>query len=84
MAKRKLPKKLREPVHPDDALAEIIGERARPRYQIIADLWKYFRKKRLNSGQTIRVDAAMRDSGIWGRKRMIDITEVGKALQHAD
>lgn len=83
MAKKKS-KALTQKVHPDRALASIIGCSALVRSDIIKKLWSYFRSKKLNKGRVIKLDATLKASKIWGSKSSIDMTEVGKALKHAE
>lgn len=80
---RKLNAALKAKVTPDEALASIIGDRARQRSDILKDLWTYFKKHKLNEGRTIHLDDTLRSSGIWGNKKSIQMTEVGKAMKHA-
>ena len=79
---RKLNKALLAKVKPDEALASIIGSKPLMRSEILANLWKYFKANELNSGRTITLDDTLRSSGIWGNKKTIQMTEVGKAMKH--
>lgn len=76
-------KMVSQKVRPDAALASIIGSSPLPRSGILKKLWAYFKKHKLNSGRTIKLDARLRASRIWGNAATIDMTETGKALQHA-
>jgi chromatin remodeling complex protein RSC6 len=76
-------KMVTQKVYPDTALASIIGSKPTPYSGIIKALWTYFKKHKLNSGRTIKLDARLRASRIWGNAASIDMTEVSKALKHA-
>lgn len=79
---KKVNKALMKKVRPDAALASIIGATPLSRGQVTAKLWNYIKRNGLNDGRSIKLDARMKSSRIWGSKSCIDMTEVGKAQKH--
>ena len=51
-----------------------------PRTQVIKKLWEYFKKNKLNDGQTINLDDKLK--AVYGNKKTIKMTEVSKAFSH--
>ena len=61
-AKKKPAKSARKPsaafmkeLTPSAQLAEVVGPKPLPRTQVIKKLWEYFKKNKLNDGQTINL-----------------------------
>lgn len=66
---------------PSPQLAEVIGAKPLPRTQVIKKLWEYFKKNKLNDGQTINLDDKLK--AVYGAKlKTIKMTEVSKAFAH--
>ncbi|MDP2275928.1 MAG: SWIB/MDM2 domain-containing protein [Archangium sp.] len=66
---------------PSPQLAEVIGAKPLPRTQVIKKLWEYFKKNKLNDGQTINLDDKLK--AVYGAKlKSIKMTEVSKAFAH--
>jgi len=65
---------------PSSALAEVVGAKPLPRTQVIKKLWDYFKKNKLNDGQTINLDSKLQ--AVYGNKKSIHMTEVSKAFKH--
>ena len=65
---------------PSPQLAEVVGAKALPRTQVIKKLWEYFKKNKLNDGQTINLDDKLK--AVYGNKKTIKMTEVSKACSH--
>lgn len=66
---------------PSPQLAEVIGAKPLPRTQVIKKLWEYFKKNKLNDGQTINLDDKLK--AVYGPKlKTIKMTEVSKAFAH--
>jgi chromatin remodeling complex protein RSC6 len=47
---------------------------------VIKKLWEYFKKNKLNDGQTINLDDKLK--AVYGNKKTIKMTEVSKAFSH--
>lgn len=65
---------------PSKELAEVVGAKPLPRTQVIKKLWEYFKKNKLNDGQTINLDEKLK--AVYGNKKTIKMTEVSKAFSH--
>ena len=65
---------------PSPQLAEVGGGKPLPRTQVIKKLWEYFKKNKLNDGQTINLDDKLK--AVYGNKKTIKMTEVSKAFSH--
>jgi chromatin remodeling complex protein RSC6 len=65
---------------PSAELGEVVGNKPLPRTQVIKKLWEYFKKNKLNDGQTINLDDKLKK--VYGNKKTIKMTEVSKAFAH--
>lgn len=65
---------------PSASLAEVVGAKPLPRTQVIKKLWDYFKKNKLNQGQTINLDDKLK--AVYGNKKSIHMTEVSAAFKH--
>ena len=61
---------------PSAQLAEVVGAKPLPRTQVIKKLWEYFKKNKLNDGQTINLDDKLK--AVYGNKKTIKMTEVSR------
>ena len=91
MATKKTAKKTRKPnaafmkpLQPDDALAQVVGEKPLPRTEITKRLWAYIKKKDLQdkkNRRNINADDALRP--IFNGKKQVSMFEMTKLVaQH--
>ncbi|OGI07188.1 MAG: hypothetical protein A3I68_03205 [Candidatus Melainabacteria bacterium RIFCSPLOWO2_02_FULL_35_15] len=91
MATKKMAKKTRKPnaafmkpLQPDDALAQVVGERPLPRTEITKRLWAYIKKEGLQdkkNRRNINADDALRP--IFNGKKQVSMFEMTKLVaQH--
>lgn len=73
---------LNKKVTPDSKLAKIIGSASICRSDILRKLWNHIRSYAEQDGRKITLSAEMRNSGIWGAARTVEMTQLGKALKH--
>jgi upstream activation factor subunit UAF30 len=69
------------PVQPDEALAEIVGDRAQPRTEITKRVWDYIKSHRLqdpDDKRTIRPDATLKR--VLGNKSRVSMFDIPRAL----
>jgi chromatin remodeling complex protein RSC6 len=72
---------LMKPVHPDDALAVIVGSTALPRGELTKKLWDYIKKNKLQDEKKrtlINADAALKV--VFGGKEQVSMFEMTKLV----
>ncbi len=75
---------LQQPVHPDAALAKVVGREAQPRTEMTKRLWGYIKDHDLqdpDDGRVVRADDRLRE--IFAGKRKVSMFEIARHLnQH--
>lgn len=72
---------IQKPVHPDDALAKVVGTRAQPRTEITRRLWTYIKDHHLQDpedGRVVHPDDRLRV--VLGGKRKVTMFEIPRHL----
>lgn len=72
---------LAKPVTPTGPLAEVIGAAARPRTQVVADVWTYIRDNKLqNPADKRQIIADARLKAVFGGKDSVSMFELTKLV----
>ena len=73
-----------KPLQPDDALAQVVGERPLPRTEITKRLWAYIKKNKLQNPKNRRnIDADEVLRPIFNGKKQVSMFEMTKLVaQH--
>ncbi len=69
------------PFQPDNALAQVVGNRPMPRTQVTKKLWAYIKKNDLqdaNQRRIINADAALKK--VFGGKQRVDMFQMTKLV----
>jgi upstream activation factor subunit UAF30 len=70
-----------KPMQPDDALAEIVGEKAIPRTEITKKLWAYIKKNGLQDSKNKRnINADDKLKAVFGGKKTVNMFEMTKLV----
>jgi chromatin remodeling complex protein RSC6 len=72
---------IQKPVHPDGALAKVVGTRPQPRTEITKRLWLYIKNHHLQDpedGRVVHPDATLRN--VLGGKRKVSMFEIPRHL----
>jgi upstream activation factor subunit UAF30 len=70
-----------KPMQPDEALAEIVGEKAIPRTEITKKVWAYIKKNGLQDKKEKRMINADEKLGkIFGSKKQVSMFEMTKLV----
>ena len=73
-----------KPLQPDDALAQIVGEKPLPRTEITKRLWAYIKKNKLQNAKNRRnIDADDLLKPVFNGKKQVSMFEMTKLVaQH--
>ena len=73
-----------KPLQPDDALAQVVGEKPQPRTEITKRLWAYIKKNKLQNPKNRRmIDADDLLKPIFNGKKQVSMFEMTKLVaQH--
>ena len=73
-----------KPLQPDDALAQVVGEKPLPRTEITKRLWAYIKKNKLQNAKNKRnIDADEVLKPIFNGKKQVSMFEMTKLVaQH--
>ncbi|MBI3590876.1 MAG: SWIB/MDM2 domain-containing protein [Candidatus Melainabacteria bacterium] len=73
-----------KPLQPDDALAQVVGEKPLPRTEITKRLWAYIKKNKLQNAKNRRnIDADEVLKPIFNGKKQVSMFEMTKLVaQH--
>jgi hypothetical protein len=78
---RPIPKPCMTPVQPDDKLAKVVGDKARPRTEITKSLWVYIRENGLQDADDIRLIHADENlKAVFDGKDHVDMFEMTKLV----
>ena len=70
-----------KPMQPDEALAEIVGEKAIPRTEITKKLWAYIKKNGLQDSKNKRnINADDKLKVVFGGKKTVNMFEMTKLV----
>lgn len=70
-----------KPLAPSAALAEVIGNKAMPRTEIVSKIWAYIKKNGLQDKKNRRmINADSKLKGIFGSKSQISMFELAKVV----
>jgi upstream activation factor subunit UAF30 len=70
-----------KPLAPSAALAEVIGNKAMPRTEIVSKIWAYIKKNGLQDKKNRRmINADAKLKGIFGSKSQISMFELAKVV----
>jgi chromatin remodeling complex protein RSC6 len=70
-----------KPLNPSAALAEVIGNKAMPRTEIVSKIWAYIKKNGLQDKKNRRmINADGKLKGIFGSKSQISMFELAKVV----
>ncbi len=70
-----------KPLAPSAALAEVIGNKAMPRTEIVSKIWAYIKKNGLQDKKNRRmINADGKLKGIFGSKSQISMFELAKVV----
>ncbi len=67
---------LTDPLQPDKALAAVVGNRPRPRSEILKQLWQYIKEKSLQDTARRVIRADHRRLAVLGGKKEVSIFQV--------
>jgi len=80
-SKRKPSAAFMKPMHPDAALAAVVGSKAMPRTEVTKKLWQYIKRKGLQdkkNRRNINADAALKT--VFGGKSTVNMFEMTKLV----
>ncbi|OHB69287.1 MAG: hypothetical protein A2W23_03010 [Planctomycetes bacterium RBG_16_43_13] len=81
VAKRKPSAAFMKPLTPNCALAEVVGEKALPRTQVVKKLWAYIKKNDLQDKKNRRViNADDKLKAVFGGKKAVNMFEMTKLV----
>lgn len=70
-----------KPLTPSPALAEVIGNKAMPRTEIVSKIWAYIKKNGLQDKKNRRmINADAKLKGIFGSKSQISMFDLAKVV----
>ena len=70
-----------KPLKPDDALAQVVGEKPLPRTEITKRLWVYIKKNKLQNAKNRRnIDADETLKAIFNGKKQVSMFEMTKLV----
>ena len=69
------------PLTPSAALAEVIGSKPRPRYEVVSALWKYIHKHKLqDKKKKTNLNCDDNFKAVFGNKKQITMFEMNKLI----
>ena len=71
---------LTDPLQPDKALAAVVGDRPRPRAEILKQLWQYIKEKGLQDTPRRVIKADNRLLAVLGGKKEVSIFQVSSLV----
>jgi len=70
-----------KPLKPSDALAEIVGDKALPRTQVVKKMWAYIKKKGLQDKKNRRmINADANLLKVFGGKKQVSMFDMAKLI----
>jgi chromatin remodeling complex protein RSC6 len=70
-----------KPLKPSEALAEIVGDKALPRTQVVKKMWAYIKKKGLQDKKNRRmINADEKLLKVFGGKKQVSMFDMAKLL----
>jgi upstream activation factor subunit UAF30 len=72
---------IQKPVHPDDALAAVVGDKALPRTELTKRIWDYIKSHDLqdpNDRRVVRSDATLKK--VFGNKNRVTMFEIARFM----
>jgi len=70
-----------KPLKPSEALAEIVGDKALPRTQVVKKMWVYIKKKGLQDKKNRRmINADEKLLKVFGGKKQVSMFDMAKLL----
>jgi len=80
-AKRKPNAAFMKPMHPDAALAAVVGEKAMPRTEVTKKLWAYIKREGLQDKKNRRnINADANLKAVFGGKATVSMFEMTKLV----
>jgi chromatin remodeling complex protein RSC6 len=80
-SKRKPNPAFMKPMHPDSALAEVVGDKAMPRTEITKKLWQYIKRRSLQDKKNRRmINADANLKSVFNGKSQVSMFEMTKLV----